>query len=106
MSGKDERKMGGLPRCPVCKEIPDAWSVGHQSRPVFWLRSKERAFNIDRNMGWAVSFYSQRVPLVSVIPGLNYVWCNKCSSIQYDEALVEKVIEASLRLEHTKYEVS
>ena len=106
MSGKDERKIGGLPRCPVCKEIADTWSVGRQSRPVFWLRSKEQAFNIDRNMGWAVSFYSQRVPLANVIPGLNYVWCNKCSNTQHDEVLIGKVIKVALQLENTKYEVS
>lgn len=106
MSGKDERRVGGLPRCPMCERIPDAWSVGRQGRPVFWLRSKEQSFRIKRNAGWAISFWNQRVLLVSVIPGLDYVWCNKCSSTQQDEALIEKVIEASLRLENTKYEVS
>ena len=108
MSGRDERKVAELPRCLLCKRIPDAWSVGRQGRPVFWLRSKKQAFNMEHsvNRGQAITFWSQRVPLASVIAGLDYVWCNKCSRTQYDKVLIEKVIEVSLRLENTRYEES
>jgi hypothetical protein len=90
----------------MCERIPDAWTVGRQNRPVFWLRSKKRSFNMELSgsRGWAISFYNQRVSLTDIIPDLNYVWCNKCSKTQYDKVLIEKVIEVSLRLENTKYE--